>query len=254
MSTTTATRISDIPPLIRPESLDLARAEYTRMLDLLAGLAPAAWAAATDCPGWDVRHMVAHVLGAAEAHGSLREFAHQMRLGRRGTGPLVNGLSAVQVSERDHLTPSELLDRFQRAAPRSVSARRRVPRIVRALPIKDDSTDPPERWRLGYLLDIIYTRDCWMHRVDICRATGTELVLSAGHDGRIIADVVADWARRHRKAFTLNLTGPAGGAYTSGGTTTPQAHTLDAVQFCRILSGRDDPSARQGLLAHWVPF
>ena len=79
------------------------------------------------------------------------------------------------------------------------------------------------------------------------------LVLSAGHDARIIADVVADWARRHREAFTLNLTGPAGDTYTSGGATS-QAHTLDAVQFCRILSQRDDPSARQGLLAQRVPF
>src|SRR5260370_19795009 len=244
MSTTAATRITDIPPLIRPETLELARAEYTRMLDLLAGLEREAWTAATECPGWDVRRMVAHVLGATEAHGSLREFAHQMRLGRRGPGPLEAGSSAVQVSERDHLTPSELLHRFRRAALRSVSARRRVPWIVRALPIKDDSTDPPERWRLGYLLDIIYTRDCWMHRVDICRATGTYPTLSADHDGRIIADVVADLARRHSQAFTLNLTGPAGGTYTCGGATPPQGHTLDTVQFCRILSARHDPSTR----------
>jgi len=252
---TTATSIDDLAPLVRPETLVRAEAEYARILELLASLEPDEWAAPTECPGWDVRRMVAHLLGAADAHASLRQMAHQMRLGRREAGPLETGISAVQVRERDHLTPAELLERFRRAAPRSVRARRRVPRPVRAMPIKDDSMDPPERWRLGYLLDTIYTRDCWMHRVDICRATGADMVLSADHDGRIVADVVADWARRHGEAFALTLTGPAGGSYRSrDATTATPTLSLDAVQFCRILSGRDEASTRQGLLATRVPF
>ncbi len=64
---------------------------------------------------------------------------------------------------------------------------------------------------MGYLLDVILTRDPWMHRVDIARATGRDLVLTPEHDGRIVADVVAEWARRHGQPFTLTLTGPAGG-------------------------------------------
>ncbi len=36
------------------------------------------------------------------------------------------------------------------------------------------------------------TRDVWIHRIDICRATGRLSVLTAGHDGRLLADMVAD--------------------------------------------------------------
>ena len=102
---------------------------------------------------------------------------------------------------------------------------------------------------MGYLLDVILTRDPWMHRVDIARATGRDFELTPEHDGRIIADVVAEWARRHGKPFTLTLTGPAGSDYVSG--ENGEHLTADAVEFCRILSGRA-PGA--GLLNQEVPF
>ena len=88
-----------------------------------------------------------------------------------------------------------------------------------------------------------------MHRVDIARATGREIVLTPEHDGRIIADVVAEWARRHGQPFTLTLTGPAGGAFVAGDGGDPI--TIDAVEFCRILAGRADGA---GLLTQEVPF
>jgi hypothetical protein len=106
-----------------------------------------------------------------------------------------------------------------------------------------------EKWTLGYLVDIIYLRDAWMHRVDTARATGGDLVLTAEHDGRIIADVVAEWARRHGQPFTLELTGVAGGAFTAGGG--GEAFVIDAVEFCSLLAGRGEAT---GLLATIVPF
>jgi len=106
----------------------------------------------------------------------------------------------------------------------------------------------PETWRLGYLLDTILTRDPWMHRVHIARATGRDLMLTADHDGRIVADVVADWARRHGQPFTRILTGPAGGEFTAGA---GERITIDAVVFCRAISGRAPSS---GLLSQEVPF
>jgi hypothetical protein len=98
-------------------------------------------------------------------------------------------------------------------------------------------------------MDVIYNRDAWMHRVDVSRAIGREMVLTPEHDGRLVADVVSEWARRHKQPFTLTLTGPAGGAYVAmhGGETLE----LDAVEFCRILSGRAKGS---GLLSTEVPF
>jgi hypothetical protein len=76
--------------------------------------------------------------------------------------------------------------------------------------------------------------------------------LSTDHDGRIVADVVAEWARRHGKPFVLDLSGPAGGRY-AGMTDAPESDyiSLDAVEFCRTLAGRADAT---GLLTTSVPF
>ena len=115
--------------------------------------------------------------------------------------------------------------------------------------MKEEVGGQQETWRMGYLLDVILTRDPWMHRVDIARATGRELELTPEHDGRIVADVVAEWARRHGKPFTLTLTGPAGGEYVSG--ENGEHITIDAVEFCRTLSGR---ATGTGLLTQEVPF
>ena len=102
---------------------------------------------------------------------------------------------------------------------------------------------------MGYLLDVILTRDTWMHRVDIARATGRPSTLTSDHDGRIVADVVAEWGRRHGQPFVLHLDGPAGGDYTSG--TGGEEITIDAIEFCRTLSGR---ATGAGLLTQEVPF
>ena len=77
----------------------------------------------------------------------------------------------------------------------------------------------------------------------------------ADHDGRIIAEVAAEWARRHGRPHRLVLTGPAGGTFTSG---EPDAETieLDAVEFCRILSGRAEgrrPAGHRGALLIEIP-
>lgn len=94
------------------------------------------------------------------------------------------------------------------------------------------------------LLDVVLTRDTWMHRIDVAAATGRPLELTAAHDGRLVADVVAEWARRHGQPFRLHLGGPAGGDFAHGDA--GEELTLDAVEFCRILAGR---LPGEGLLA-----
>jgi uncharacterized protein (TIGR03083 family) len=247
---TTATRVDDIPKLSRGEAVAIADDEFARWLDLLRGLTPAEWAAPTECEPWDVRAMVGHVLGATESHSSIREMAHQMRAYRGAKdGPMIDAMTALQIRDRADLAPEALVARFERAAPRSVRARRRMPGLLRHVPMKVDPPFDKDGWRLGYLMDVIYNRDAWMHRVDISRAIGREMVLTPGHDGRLVADVVAEWARRHGQPFTLVLTGPAGGMYVAGDG--GEHIELDAVEFCRILSGR---AKGTGLPSTEVPF
>ena len=247
---TTLTRVRDIAPLTRSEAMTLAADELDRFLDLLRSLTPDEWRRSTECPPWDVRTMATHVLGATESHSSVRETVHQTRAYRKAkSGPMIDAMTALQVRDRAHLSPDELVFRFERAAPRSVRARRRMPALLRRMRMKVDPPFDAERWRLGYLMDVIYNRDCWTHRVDISRAIGRDPVLTPGHDGRIVADVVGEWARRHGKPITLKLTGAAGGEYVAGDG--GEHIELDAVEFCRILSGRAQGT---GLLTTEVPF
>lgn len=244
--------VASIQPIGHREAMALQAAELQRGLALLRTLDPHQWSAQTNCPDWDVRLMWIHVLGACEAGASVRENLHQLRAGlkrRKDLGvPLEAGLSGFQVAEREHLSPTEIVERLERVAPKTVKGRTRIPRLIRAIKFTIDAP-VVEKWALGYLIDILYLRDAWMHRVDAAQAVGSELVLTAEHDGRIVADIVADWARRHGKPFALELTGTAGGTFSAGGGDEPIV--VDAVEFCCRLSGRGEAT---GLLTTIVPF
>ena len=252
MNAMTTTDVTTISAIGHAEAMRLQADELALDVELLRSLDPDDWSKPTVCPDWDVRRMWLHVLGACEAGASMRENAHQMRLGRKHRkqhgGPLEAALSSVQVAEREPLTPAQLVDQLASVAPRCVRGRRRMPGLVRAVKM---SVDGPvvEKWKLGYLVDVIYLRDLWMHRIDTCRAVGRTPDLSGEHDGRIVADVVAEWARRHGQPFTLELTGPAGGRFTAGEGGEPIV--MDAVEFCTVLAGRGEAT---GLLTTIVPF
>ena len=236
-------------PMRHRDWMTAAEEEYRRLGALLAELTDEEWRRPTDCTEWDVREMVAHLVGAAECTASVREMRRQQKHGRklRPGEPDVDGMNEVQVRERAAATPEQLRSDLADAGARGVRARRRLPAPLRALPIP---FGPPLGTRpLGYLMDRIYTRDAWMHRVDICRATGRDVRLTPDHDGRLVADVVDEWALAHGRPYRLTLTGPAGGTWSAG----PDGEeiTMDAVEFCRVLSGRDPGS---GLLGHPVPF
>jgi uncharacterized protein (TIGR03083 family) len=229
----------------------LAATEYDRFATLLAGLQPDEWARPTECPGWDVRAMAGHALGMAEMAASVRDGSRQQRAAKKRGGPFLDELTALQVEEHAGLTAQQVVERYSRIGPRAARARRRVPGIVRgrSVPIPQLVGGRPEKWTLGYLIDTILTRDPWMHRVDISRATGRAPTLTADHDGALVADVVTEWAARHGQPCRVELSGPAGGTWTfgQGGPTV----AMDAIEFCRTVSQRE---AGSGLLATEVPF
>lgn len=254
--TLTAIDVATIEAMTHREAMRLQAGELECTLGFLRSLDDHAWTAATDCPEWDVRAMYQHVLGACEAGASMRENIHQLRVARayrkRHGGPLEAALSGLQVRERAELAPAEIVRRLTETAPKTVRGRSRTPALVRDHARLAIDGPVHETWKLGYLVDVIYLRDMWMHRVDASRATSRPMQLSPDHDGRIIADVVAEWARRHGRPFLLELTGPAGGTYAhQPGSPTAEHLALDAVEFCRTLAGRGPAT---GLLATVVPF
>jgi uncharacterized protein (TIGR03083 family) len=249
--------VDDVDRIGHREAMKLTAIENQRLLAQLHGLSPRDWGAATDCTGWTVRDVVVHLIASAQAQASPLEFARQVRAGRPLTAEIggqhwVDGLNEAQLRARVGLTPDELPALWQHCAAAALTARRRMPAPLRALPLLPlgEAMGTHLGWQpLGYLFDVGFTRDVWMHRIDIARATGHPLDLTADHDGRVVADIVAEWAGRHGEPFTLVLTGPAGGRFTARGGADPT--TVDAIELARILSGR---AHAPGVLRHKLPL
>jgi uncharacterized protein (TIGR03083 family) len=235
-------------------SMALARTEHARTIDALRALGPDDWSRPTSCPDWDVRQLACHMVGMAEFPSSPVEIARQQRKAgavhaRRG-GQAVDALTQVQVEERADWTPEQVVAGAQRAAVRGARGRRLISAVAARAPLPGSQlvNGREESWSVGYLLRTILTRDPWMHRTDLAAATGRPMTLTPDHDGVIVDDVVAEWAERHGRPYQLELTGPAGGSWRQGDA---ELVTLDAVEFCRIISGR---GTGVGLLETQVPF
>jgi hypothetical protein len=154
---------------------------------------------------------------------------------------ILDSLNQIQVDDRAHATPQALLSELRAVGPRAITNRRRIPSALRAirLPMPALGIAP-----IGYLTDLIYTRDMWIHRLDIARATEREMTVDALHDARIVALMVSDLGNRLRRrlagrAVLLDLTGPAGGPYRIGLARQPSASMrLDALSFAWLTAGR----------------
>lgn len=229
----------------RTDARTVALAAYRQLDDLLGSLSGRDWSAPTACPGWSVSDMVGHLIGAARGNASLLEFTRQQLWGFRhrrhfGGNPL-DAVNARQIADHTRLPDSHRAEVLRAVVPDAVRGRLRLSAWAGAVrvPISSDGSAAggmPSIVSLARLLDVVYTRDVWMHTIDIAEAVGGDLPMAAAVNSRICQDVVIDWVRRHRQPVDLVLSGPAGGHYRSG----PHAEAIElgAIEFCRILSGR----------------
>jgi uncharacterized protein (TIGR03083 family) len=240
------------PRITRPEARVLAEEEFVRFADACASLSPDEWTMPTDCTGWDVRKMVLHVLGSADAQASVREFGHQFIKGLRVNKQIeshhwVDGINELQIRERAHLLNDEAVTQLKAVGRAAVHGRWKTPAPMRHLPIP---FGPPIGWApLKYLLDVGFTRDVWCHRIDLYAAIRRPMPATAEHDGRLVADLVAEWADVYKHDFDLVLTGPAGGTFTQGDG--GEHAEIDALDFVRVVSGRLPGT---GILDHPFPL
>ncbi|HEY5051684.1 MAG TPA: maleylpyruvate isomerase family mycothiol-dependent enzyme, partial [Acidothermaceae bacterium] len=237
---TTAVDVCTIPRIMHAEAMRIADVEADRVAATLRNLEPGDWAKPTDCPRWDVRALAAHMVGSAASQASPREFLRQVRAGRPVVAEIGgrywwDGMNEIQVRERSDLRTEQLIAEWDHIAPRALKARRKLPRPIAKLPLLKLPA-PVGRQPLAYLFNVGFTRDTWMHRIDLAEATRKPLNPDADHDGRIVADLVAEWATTHHLPFVLELTGPAGGHYTQG--TAGEHITIDAIEFARTLAER----------------
>jgi uncharacterized protein (TIGR03083 family) len=238
--------------ITRPEAHVIASEEWRRFADAAGSLTPEEWTRQTACTAWNVRQLVLHVLGSGYAQASFRQFVRQLRKGlplnkQIDSHHWVDGMNEFQIRERHHLSNDQIVEQLQAIGPRAVKGRWRTPPPARYLPMP---FGPPIGWvPLKYLLDVGFTRDVWCHRIDLHQAIQRPMHLSADHDGRLVADIVLEWASIHGQPFELVLEGPAGGKFTQG--VGGERVDIDALDFIRVVSGRLPGT---GVLANPLPL
>jgi uncharacterized protein (TIGR03083 family) len=239
----------DTVPLDRvvtgPEADRLAQAAYDALLEDLERLSPEDWRRPTECEGWTVRDMVAHLVGAAEGHASMPVFVRQYSWGVRHRssfgGSSLDAMNQRQIDDQRDRSDDDLLRRLRWLAPRAVAGRARRARRLGRVPVGLEPAGSwyegmPTRTTMAELCAVVLTRDVWAHRLDLGRTVRRTPSLDPAVDGRIVADLVADWAARHGRPVTLTLTGDAGGVFRTG--PGGPALTLDALDFARVMAGR----------------
>jgi uncharacterized protein (TIGR03083 family) len=246
--------VTQIGRIRHGEAMRIAAVENRKFADQLRSFEPSDWDRPTACVRWNVRALAAHVVGSAAGQASPREFVRQVRRGR----PIVeeigaefwwDGMNELQVRERVDLTTQQLIAEWDSGSTKALRARTHLPRPIARLPLLKLPA-PVGRQPVAYLFDVGFTRDVWMHRIDLARATGKPLDLDPDHDGRIVADIVAEWAGTHNEPFTLELHGPAGGHFRSSGGGGENVD-IDAIEFSRILAER---AHGDGVLRHNLPL
>jgi uncharacterized protein (TIGR03083 family) len=240
-------RADAIPRLQHDEVISLARQELDQFLALLESLDAVDWQRPTECTLWTVKdivaHQASHVKGLTHYRETLSQF-NPLNL-RDYTRQGLNVLDAAnqkQVNLRASWTPAQLIAEMRVHSEASFRGRQQFPELLRVLPLRSPGFDG---WlTIGELIDLTYTRDMWMHRLDICRAAGRAFVATPEHDGRLTALVVRDVNKALAKrlggrSVTFHLTGIGGGVWQLGSSARPEVEiTLDSFDFHRLASGR----------------
>lgn len=256
MTTVLAT---DIERINHRDAAAVALLAYDQLFDVLHRLEPHQWTEQTDCTRWDVAAMVGHLIGAGKSNAKIREAIRQQRWGKAHADEFGgNGLDAaneLQVNEHAELSHAQRLEALEAIAPKAVRGRTRVPALVRAIRIPTNLSGgsamegTQAHMTVGELMDVIYTRDIWLHTVDVEQATGVKADRSGDIDRRIIHDAVATWMHLHGKPVTLHLTGSAEGSFRQGDG--GPVLTMDGIEWARTVSGR---LPGEGLLTQPVLF
>ena len=231
-----------IPALNHAEAGVMAREELNRLLAVFESLSEDDWGQPTDCTKWSVCDILAHQAGAYAGFASWGEFRRTMKA-KPGPGQMqIDAINAQQLADRAGRSPAELIGELHQVGPKAINTRQRLPWPLRKLRVP--MGPPLGTTAVEYLTDLIYTRDTWMHRVDICRATGRPFTQTPEHDGRSVALVLRDLAHKLQaqlrgQSVIYDLTGPAGGRFRIGGLAEPSAILkMDVLEFNRLASDR----------------
>ena len=144
------------------------------------------------------------------------------------------------MADRAAKSPAELIAEIKQDGDKAVHNWAYGFRLLKPL----GTPHPAVGWLgMRYLMLVVHSRDTWIHRLDICRATGRPFEQTRQHDGRINALVVRDLARLLQrkldgKAIALDLEGIAGGRWRIGDGDPAATIRMDTLDFNIYASGR----------------
>jgi uncharacterized protein (TIGR03083 family) len=233
---------------------------------LLVTFTPEDWNRPTVCDRWSVRDIVGHLDAHAEEILRPWLFPFRDRTGARHHPELarLDAHMEAQVDAHRRHPIDDLRRQFVHDWERAIRRLARYPEVVRARRVAT-GVEGMAFLTIGTLADVIYLRDLWMHRDDICRATG-RTAAHQPHDSEVVAQVLRELDRDFWSGpgVVLELTGDVVGAWSVGGEPFATTVRADTRHFMRLLAGRaarpevalvrGDPAARGALSRTRVPF
>jgi uncharacterized protein (TIGR03083 family) len=228
------------PYVTAEEAYTLMLVALERFLALVDTLAPDDWGKPTACTAWTVRDVLAHQAGGYASGTGYREMIRQYStLPKKGRLP-EDAINDLQVGERAGRSPAELIAELRQVGPLAIEKWAYQFRLVKPIALPHPVGG---LLSLRHLMWVIHSRDTWMHRLDICRATGREFHQTREHDGRIVALVMRDLALSLRnklggRAVLFDLSGVAGGVWQVGPSEAAATVQMDALDFNIFASGR----------------
>lgn len=231
---------SDIPHVNEQEAYALLTNEFKRFSQLLDKLSAEDWDKPTACTDWNVKEILAHQAGGFASGTGYREFIRQASTKKKPGQLIEDAINALQVGERRYKSPTEIIAEIRQAGPKAILNWAHGFKLVKWVSIPHPVSGSLS---MRYLMWVIHSRDTWMHRLDICRATGNHFELTAEHDGRIVALVVRDVSQQLAgklggKGVVIELTGVAGGIWKVGTGEEVARLKMDALDFNIFVSGR----------------
>jgi uncharacterized protein (TIGR03083 family) len=234
----------DIPNTTAAEAYTLLQVELERFLSLLEKLEADDWNKPTACTAWTVRDMLAHQAGGYASGSGYLELIRQYSA-RPQNGQLPeDAINALQIRERRDKSADEIVAELRLVGPPAIHNWAYRFRLAKQLTRLIKVSHPVSGTiSFEYLMWVIHSRDTWMHRLDICRATDHHFQQSAEHDGRIAALVMLDVAKAltphlTNQALIFELTGVAGGTWKVGAGQAVATVRMDVLDFNIFASGR----------------
>ncbi len=221
------------PSATAHESEALLRVEFERFVSLLESLDPQDWNKPTACTAWSVRDILAHQAGSYASGTSYKELIHQYTsIPKRGQLP-EDAINIIQLADRKGKSPAELIAELRRVGPLATRKWAHQFQLIKLVTIPHAVTGSLS---LRHLMLVIHSRDTWMHRLDICRATGRKFEQTAEHDGRIVALVMRDIAKvlaknTSERSVVFELSGIAGGLWKMGAGDPASTIQMDGLDF-----------------------